>query len=1563
MTKRSAEKLFVKFVEDNENESKYFKEAYEKICKIQSESLLQRVDVAKVLTLKEIDRSLYVCDPFHGVAFDHLVKMGCRVVGPQVVLFCLDRERCVPKAEHPVYNMALADAVLSCTNIDKDVREEMHRLIGLMGGRVLRDFTSAVTHLVAGEVGSKKYLVAASLKKPIMLVSWITTCWEASQERMVCGTDNEWLEKHMCPPLQGCMLSVTGLSTQERRDIQRLVTKHGGTYSGELKMNECTHLIVHKPQGQKYEFARKWNVACVTVQWLHDSVERGACQDEGLYAVLPLDDMGGGPQEPSTSTPSPSRGRPGSCAMSNVSSISNISMSRINETVSATSMATRLEVTAVGARAEVNELDSLDPAHLYGLDSLLDGCKIFVCGFSGKRLEKLRRLVNLGGGVRYNQNSADVTHIIVGDRDRERDLTVGQENSMRNVVTAKWLVDCFTQRRLLPTDLYLHPDYTAPEEILLQAPLAPVASVPSQQRVPPLTEQGPAGRGRGIRSNAGDGMERADDELMLQYSQPTDGMVSRNATDRTYTEESHTNTTISNATPSTRLLASIDTKGDSTLCEDSGAGIFSGKRFAVVGFSANEESELALLVSEHGGKMLPTNSRAVAHYAVVPLLGCEVENTVHEVVTNTWLVMCVEQQQLLELNSNPLFTPVPVLEGHYPLSACVLSISQFTGTERDSLIFLAETLGARVQEFFVRKANPKKNMHASTHLLVREASGCKFEAANKWDLPAVGVGWLLESARKGRRAKEHGHTVRLAQTTEPGTPVNAGQCREQEMPNAAPVVDTAHTPTDASLALESKFVTPLDYNRFRSKTFQNVLAAERGGTASSEAVAAKDPKVGAAVGKAASDKDTARKVAGGGSGSEAPQDTPSKFLCRDKLIKPCFDVKDSLKALESPEGGQGAADRSASGTPLSQLFRNNLNVALANSTRPVDPASPELPKAVQREQKETTSILSGVVICVSKKLSKRQAELNSIAASLGAEYRWSFDEEVTHFVYQGRAHDNSQEYRVVRDRGIHVVSEHWLHACAQEQKHVAETLYPHSYNPSLSLDLSAVQQPQRVTRTLRQHPGSCAVNSQDLDTDDEDEYIAQHGKQSNQQYEQSKDTSIRKNDALATLELRENLQQQLQEIMMATKAGAIGPSRLGTNSPQPQQDANSGVMRSGRISRSRTWDNVRSSPAPLDTHSEQSQGDQITWDDPTAREERARLATQLHCGAMNSTPGPTSGPPPNHIPTSSTAKQQPPLVQPALANVEKSKQEVPEQAVKLPTGPDSTPQAPSIAFPLANPPVAPQPPETVSGGHEGDAIQPHRYFQLSSMSAQERIDYLQLIEQLGGVVLDKQYFDPSCSHIIVGNPLRNEKYLASMAAGKWVLHKSYLEACRSMGRFVQEEEYEWGSSHILDALANLSTQQRRLAAAAMRWRKKLQLQRRQEPGAQVGAFGGWKVILNIEQSKESGFRRLLQSGGAEVLSSGEAQALEEATHLFVDAARLRSEEVRTGLLQAAARHVHCLRPEYIADFLIMDSPPTLEQYYIPDVPAPQAGEESGPSTARKRKATDSALKEKRSRLQ
>lgn len=81
---------------------------------------------------------------------------------------------------------------------------------------------------------------------------------------------------------------------------------------------------------------------------------------------------------------------------------------------------------------------------------------------------------------------------------------------------------------------------------------------------------------------------------------------------------------------------------DSTLVETSEGGLFSGKRFILVGFGAEAEAQLSELVMENAGKILVGRSRAVAHYAIVPLLGCDVEATVDEVVTDTWLVRKIQ---------------------------------------------------------------------------------------------------------------------------------------------------------------------------------------------------------------------------------------------------------------------------------------------------------------------------------------------------------------------------------------------------------------------------------------------------------------------------------------------------------------------------------------------------------------------------------------------------------------------------------------------------------------------------------------------------------------------------------------------------------------------------------------------------------------------------------------------------------------------------------------------------------------------------------------------------------
>ncbi|XP_068200123.1 DNA topoisomerase 2-binding protein 1 [Antennarius striatus] len=1510
MSKGNKEDFIVKFVEIKGQKTDHAVRAYEAILELQSEKHLKNIDEDAILQMKQKDKCLYVFSSFNTPAFLHCKKLGCRVVSPLVVLYCLQQQYCVPKAEKPVYNMAMADVTISCTSLDKATRTEVMDLVLLMGGRVYLDLNVSVNHLIAGEVGSKKYLVAASLGKPILLPTWVKACWERSQDSLFRYTDLP-IEDYLCPVLRGCTVCVTGLSSTERKEVQRLCEQHGANYSGQLKMNECTHLIVSEPTGQKYECAQKWNVYCVSLPWLFDSIQKGYCQDESRYTVNRNTSRTTRQQ---TSTPTGTNKKDEGSSLLGWSHISVNASMTINDTALTNGTVSCLEAP--------DPIDSLDVTACRAED-LLDGCKLYLCGLPVKKLEKLRRVVNSLGGLRFNQPSEELTHVVMGELDQDLKNFLSEAKHRPHVLTVQWLLESFSKGSLLPEAAYLHPDCLPP------------ATAPTTHR----TSTYRPSAGPLVDSPSTPRHKRAEEYLLSQYVDDDPTLVDM--------PQAGDETSITAPDPQPDLCAANNTRGpepDSTLQEASEAGLFSGKRFLLVGFGAEAEAQLSLLVTENGGRVRMGRTRVVADYAVVPLLGCSVEATVDEVVTDTWLAMCVEKECVLQPSSNPLFTPIPTMEGRFPLRRCVLSVSQFTGAERESLVELAKHLGADVQDYFVRLANQKKGMLASTHLVLQTPEGTKYQAAKKWGLPAVTMHWLLESARSGKRAEESRFLVDLPPTPEKDEESFVGASQKPSMPPPARL-----SPEIPLLGLQSgKAVTPLDLGRFQSKVFRSVL----------DEMKPRDDITTPKQNQEARQQNVVQKE------PSLKLDTPSRFLSRDQLFRPSFNVKDALGVLETP-GGE-SKPRGKVETPLTEIVQRNLKVALANSRQNDSSdmesasASPQLSKTTETKVPEKDHPLDGVVICVSKKLGKMQSELNAIAASLGADFRWACDDTVTHYLYQGRVGDNTREYRGLKERGLHVVSQYWLHACAEEQKHVPESLYPFTYNPKMSLNLSQVpsssQRSPPLTRT--QLRGVTEAN------DDKCEPIADEAAPSRRVSNGSVDKeevqdAAERSGISETLEMRQNLQRQLQEIMSATKLttgrrASVRLNRVGSGGGDSGPNTPDGSR--GRNGSRRTLEALRvSREAATDMNTEPSQSEQIVWDDPTAREERAKLADHLQWPGSPSQHFEPPGPPPaaEDRPQLKDSMTDSELVEMAACDV--IDQHMSKRATTPPTKQPAnnilTPEAPSIAFPVTKPPVAPEPQE-----ESKEEKQPPR-FQLSSLSPQERINYSHLIEELGGVVLDKQSFDPSCSHIIVGTPLRNEKYLAALAAGKWILHRSYLEASRAIGHFIPEEEFEWGSSSILDALPSITSQQRRLALAAMRWRKSLQ-----GCSKQRGAFSGWTVMLNIDQNRESGFRRLLQSGGAKVLPSPSPSLYKEATHLFADFNRLKPGDFRVDVSEASSQGVTCLKPEYIADYLMQDPTPPIELYWLTQAPTKGASEDTPGAASRKRKAAADSSRLKKSRL-
>jgi topoisomerase (DNA) II binding protein 1 len=73
--------------------------------------------------------------------------------------------------------------------------------------------------------------------------------------------------------------------------------------------------------------------------------------------------------------------------------------------------------------------------------------------------------------------------------------------------------------------------------------------------------------------------------------------------------------------------------------------------------------------------------------------------------------------------------------------------------------------------------------------------------------------------------------------------------------------------------------------------------------------------------------------------------------------------------------------------------------------------------------------------------------------------------------------------------------------------------------------------------------------------------------------------------------------------------------------------------------------------------------------------------------------------------------------------------------------------------------------------------------------------------------------------------------------------------------------YEWGNyEHAATLMSAMSECDTKLAKSVHRWRQKVQTSGKL-------AFEGWKVVLAADPARSEGYIRLLEAGGAKVLTA------------------------------------------------------------------------------------------------
>ncbi|KAK0078812.1 hypothetical protein PV325_002080 [Microctonus aethiopoides] len=216
-----------------------------------------------------------------------------------------------------------------------------------------------------------------------------------------------------------------------------------------------------------------------------------------------------------------------------------------------------------------------------------------------------------------------------------------------------------------------------------------------------------------------------------------------------------------------------------------------------------------------------------------------------------------------------------------------------------------------------------------------------------------------------------------------------------------------------------------------------------------------------------------------------------------------------------------------------------------------------------------------------------------------------------------------------------------------------------------------------------------------------------------------------------------------------------------------------------------------------------------------------------------------------------------------------------------------------------------------------------RKFMLSGL--RDRSNYEEIIKHLGGEVSPDATFDATATHLLCVKPSRNEKMLGSIAAGKWILHCSYLRDCERAGEFIDEEKYEWGNPRSKDIIPIVENEpDKSYAAAAYRWRVKLQ-------GTGKCAFNGMVAMLMVPNEKHDQLARLIKAGGGTVVQAKPPYDTspngKKVTHCFIQINKL---EQPVDWAMLASKGIWCYLPPYLGQYLAAVEPLNPRDGVIPE---------------------------------
>jgi len=1472
------------------------------------------VEEAAVLNVSPTKTDVFVMDPFAGPAFDHLTsdsKFRCTVVGPRCLLSCLTTSTPVPEMPYPLYTAAMRGLNVSFSGLDPNVKKELKKLVEQMSGIYSKNFHDGVTHLVAGAVGSEKYNVAIEKETPIMTVGWVREVWKASCATTSVTAQDPKFSVHRCPALLGVTVSVSKMGKDDKEVVKRSVEEHGGTYSPSLEKDQTTALITPSASGDKYAAAKRWNIPIITSNWVFDSVATGH--------MLPFKDFRLESKKTArSSTPTKDETVQGLAEVSMCSTILNpdetMSVRSVEETINSTALESGLAA-AVKSRTTVDWLNDLDLAKVKKAGAFLDGCKVFLSGFTDPQCVQLTRVLKFAGAARLTQLVESVTHVVHAVTEgmvAETARLLTSLNLSPHHVTVEWLVESMRRCKPVQEASFAFRTGNEGEEVKLKA-----KSPPKQDDT--------------MSFEAG---------LLAQY-----GMKEQNSTTMTETA------TMSQVLP-----------------------FFSGLTFQLLGFPEQRQQELSDWITEAEGDLVYSDHQGKVDYLLVPIAGWNGELRPHRrLVTELWLEDCLDANngagQLLPIEFQ--YRPVKPIAGQ-PLEGVVACLSGYGGNVRVFLAHLVGALGGLNQEVFAKR--DKDEVRGSTHLICPDAGGSKYTAAMKWKLPVVSKDWLQACLRDETWVSEKKFLVGDAKTVTSGKPepsepeeetnveeeveedtvTNMSVDEVQRSYGPGPSLKASPPPVRAPISVPGQVITPV--------TPLSALRMDSPTTAVRKPVR---PQVDSPSMEVCPPAARVTSVHTPGQTVDSPMATqtlrPKPINLTDITVTPQrwadsqpspSGESSSVKRRRSEEeassnrrSGQGMATPT---TPYGSHFTPNPTPRTRKFFKTMAGAmpKPELTELERRQMEEFANFrpdgiseqhkTNGEEETNSKKLEedeRRHQEALDLMQSRGLpvlerDSRPFEDIMEEHYQKQGKSWKTFSQDAAARARakleamddedvekeenkvleGVTVCVARKLISQAEEVHKVVKELggkVSHHMDENATHLVFRGQQNDKTKEFRMAREAGIFVISPDWVFMCRDEgrkveeelfphtfnprkklditgsspplALSQSQPRSSSSRKRKVDTKVLPPVSLAMSQISQTGEEdemdaageneQEKPLVSKEVSGDLEAmaSLLDSRSGTPIS-SNRKVL---RTKLSNQEEKTRTPKAAKDEEEEEVSGEeekksQVMWVDPIEEEERRKLKEQVNALETQDL---------NNMVTMDTMETMDTMGMTALEDEEKAESNK-ENRVR------------------------------------GNSF----VFMVSGLSDDQIKQVEDAMVKLGGRMTDiPNNFDPKATHMITGRVARSEKILCSVASGCWVLHPSYIPESLAQGRWLEEERFEWGNelNGFLKEQLKVAAKEGKentevkLAAAARRWRLQ---------GAGGEAFSGWKVILVVPDQKKGQFERLIAAGGGKVVE-GRAPFTNapELTHMLTESRYLGKEKVDYSGL--AMRAVPVLKPIYLNDFL------------------------------------------------